>query len=90
TRTTNGAISDFKATLFILPIRSGAAVVPVLIEGTFTALKRGSVLLTPAPLKLKFHPPIPAGSFTDRDRVLYAKKAHDILVSSLPPVQAAS
>lgn len=80
TRTTSGEINDFKATLFILPIRSGAAVVPVLIEGTFTALKRGSVLLTPTPLRLKFHAPIPAGSFTDRDRVLFAKNVRESLV----------
>lgn len=82
TRTSDGEIKDFKATLFILPIRSGVPVVPVRIDGTFEALKRGSVLLNPVPLKITFHPPIPGGSFTDRDRWLYAKKVQEVLASS--------
>ena len=82
TRTSDGEIKDFKATLFILPIRSGVPVVPVRIDGTFEALKRGSVLLNPVPLKITFHPPIAGGSFTDRDRWLYAKKVQEVLVSS--------
>ena len=82
TRTSDGKIKDFKATLFILPIRSGVPVVPVRIDGTFEALKRGSVLLNPVPLKITFHPPIPGGSFTDRDRWLYAKKVQEVLASS--------
>lgn len=82
TRTSDGEIKDFKATLFILPIRSGVPVVPVRIDGTFEALKRGSVLLNPVPLKITFHPPIPGGSFTDRGRWLYAKKVQEVLVSS--------
>lgn len=81
-RTSDGEIKDFKATLFILPIRSGVPVVPVRIDGTFEALKRGSVLLNPVPLKITFHPPIPGGSFTDRDRWLYAKKVQEVLTSS--------
>jgi len=82
TRTSDGEIKDFKATLFILPIRSGVPVVPVRIDGTFEALKRSSVLLNPVPLKITFHPPIPGGSFTDRDRWLYAKKVQEVLASS--------
>ena len=80
TRTPDGAIKDFKPTLFILPIRSGIPVVPVLIEGTFEALKRGSVLLNPVPLKLTFYEPIPSDSFSsDRDRWIFAKKVHEVL-----------
>ncbi|MBI1994637.1 MAG: 1-acyl-sn-glycerol-3-phosphate acyltransferase, partial [Deltaproteobacteria bacterium] len=40
TRTGDGGIKDLKATVFILPIRSGVSVVPVRIDGTFAALKR--------------------------------------------------
>lgn len=83
TRSLDGAIKDFKATLFILPIRACIPVVPVFIKGTFEALTRGSILLKPVPLKLTFHDPIPAGSFnSDRDRWLFAKKVHEVLSSS--------
>ena len=85
TRTTDGAIQEFKATLFVLPIRAGVSVVPVLIEGTFHALRRGSFLLNPAPLKMTFHEPIHAGVLKDRDRWTFARKVQDILAASTAP-----
>jgi hypothetical protein len=57
-------------------------VVPVLIEGTFEALRRGTILLKPVSLKLTFHSPIPAGSFKDRDRWIYAQKVQEVLLAS--------
>jgi len=82
TRTGDGGIKDLKATVFILPIRSGVSVVPVRIDGTFAALKRGSILLNPVPLKMAFQRPIPAGAFDDRDRWLYAQKVKEALAAS--------
>lgn len=82
TRTSDGKIGEFKPTLFILPIRAGIPVVPVLIEGTFEALRRGTILLNPVPLKLTFHSPIPVGSFKDRDRWIYAQKVQEVLLAS--------
>ena len=82
TRTADGQIGDFKATLFILPIRAGVPVVPLWVDGTFEALKRGSILLNPVALKLTFHDPIPPGSFNDRDRWIYAKRVRELLISS--------
>ena len=82
TRTANGEIGDFKATLFILPIRAAIPVVPLRVAGTFEALKRGSILLNPVPLKLTFYDPIPPGSYNDRDRWIYAKKVREVLLSS--------
>ena len=79
TRTPNGEIQEFKTALFILPIRSRIPVVPVLIEGTFQALKRGSILVNPVPLKLTFYDPIPADSFGVRDRRLYAEKVREVI-----------
>ena len=90
TRTRDGEVQDFKATLFILPIRSGVSVVPMRIDGTFDALRRGSILLNPVPLKMTFRRPIPAGSFDDRDRWLYAQKVKEALSSSPAPTSAAS
>ena len=83
TRTPNGEIQEFKTALFILPIRSRIPVVPVLIEGTFQALKRGSILVNPVPIKLTFCDPIPADSFGVRDRRLYAEKVRQVLSISL-------
>jgi 1-acyl-sn-glycerol-3-phosphate acyltransferase len=81
TRTPSGEIQEFKTAVFILPIRSRIPVVPVLIEGTFHALKRGSILLNPGPLRLTFYDPIPADSFEVRDRGVYAEKVRQVLLS---------
>lgn len=89
TRTSSGKLRDFKPTLFILPIRSGIPVVPVRIEGTFDALKRGSILLNPVPLKITFFDPVPAASFKDRDRWLYARKVQEVLSSFPSPTLTA-
>jgi 1-acyl-sn-glycerol-3-phosphate acyltransferase len=83
TRSPNGEIQEFKPALFILAIRSRIPVVPVLIEGTFQALKRGSILLNPVPLKLTFYDPIPADSFEVRDRDIYAEKVRQVLAMSM-------
>jgi 1-acyl-sn-glycerol-3-phosphate acyltransferase len=83
TRSLDGKIQDFKKALFILPIRSRIPVVPVLIEGTFQGLKRGSILLKPVPLKMTFYDPIPADSFEVRDRDLFAEKVRQILLSHM-------
>ncbi len=90
TRTSNGEIKEFKATLFILPIRTEIPAVPVLIEGTFDALRRGTILLNPVPLRLTFYSPVPAGSFKDRDRWTYAKRVQEVLTSSPSPTSTAS
>lgn len=79
TRTPNGEIQEFKTALFILPIRSRTPVVPVLIEGSFDALKRGSIFLYPVPLKMTFYDPIAASSFEIRDRDIYAEKVRRVL-----------
>ncbi len=89
-RAFDGKIQDFKTTLFILPIRSEIPVAPVLIEGTFEALKRGSILLNRVPLRITFLDPIPPGSFKDQDRALYAKRVHDVLAVSPAPKPSAS
>ncbi len=84
TRSRDGEIREFKATLFILPIRTKVSVVPVLVEGTFEALRRGSILVNPVPLRLTFHNPIAAVSFNgDRERWIFAKKVQEVLV--FPP-----
>jgi 1-acyl-sn-glycerol-3-phosphate acyltransferase len=81
TRSRDGRVHEFKATLFVLPIRTRTPVVPVLIEGTFEALPRGSVLLRRCPIRVSFLDPIPADSFSDKDRASYADEVRQSLIS---------
>ncbi|HXV84061.1 MAG TPA: lysophospholipid acyltransferase family protein [Candidatus Binatia bacterium] len=82
TRSRDGQIHEFKTTLFVLPIRTRTPVVPVLIEGTFEALPRGSVLLKCYPVKVTFLNPVSADCFSDKERALYAEKIQQRLVES--------
>ncbi len=84
TRTPNGELQEFKSMLFVLPIRSRTPVVPVLLEGTFRALKRGSILLNPVPLRMTFYDPVPPVSLDDRDRSVYAENIRQSLLVKIP------
>jgi 1-acyl-sn-glycerol-3-phosphate acyltransferase len=89
TRSPDGQIHEFKTTLFVLPIRTRTPVVPVLIEGTFQALRSGSVLLKHHPVKVTFLDPVSPDCFSDKDRALYAEKVRWSLVeSSQNPMEA--
>jgi len=80
TRSRDGNIGEFKTTLFVLPIRTQTPVVPVLIEGTFQALPRGSVFLKRCPIKITFLDPISPGLLMDKDRALYAERVRQSLI----------
>ena len=82
TRSRDGRIHEFKTTLFVLPIRTRTAVVPIRIEGTFESLRRGSMLLRRFPTRVTFLDPIPADSFSEKDRALYAEKVRRSLIGS--------
>lgn len=82
TRSRDGKVHEFKTTLFVLPIRAKVSVVPVLIEGTFQALRRGSMLFKRTPTRVTFLDPISADSFSDKDRASYAEKVRQSLIES--------
>jgi 1-acyl-sn-glycerol-3-phosphate acyltransferase len=80
TRSRDGKVGEFKTTLFVLSIRTDTPVVPVLIEGTFQALPKGSVFLKRCPIKITFLDPISPGLLADKDRALYAEKVRQSLI----------
>ena len=90
TRTPDGKIQEFKKALFVLPIRTRLPVVPVLIEGTFHALRRGSYLLHRVPLKMTFYEPIPTKSLDVGNREILADKVRQILTKSYGASAASS
>lgn len=78
TRSRDGDLQAFKTMLFVLPTRAGVPVVPVLIEGAFTALRRGRVLIRPVGLRLTFLEPV-VDEAQDLDRSVYAARIRDAL-----------
>jgi 1-acyl-sn-glycerol-3-phosphate acyltransferase len=57
-RTNDGNLDVMLPGFTLLARRSGATIVPVGIVGAFEALRRGSILARPHPIRLAFGPPI--------------------------------
>ena len=58
TRGTTGSLLPFKRGAFLLALKSGVPVVPVSIKGSLDVLKRGSLLIRPAPVRVVISVPI--------------------------------
>ena len=59
TRSTTGAIADFKKGGFVVAMGTGAPILPITIQGTRDALPSGAALSTPgAEVRVKIHPVI--------------------------------
>jgi 1-acyl-sn-glycerol-3-phosphate acyltransferase len=58
TRSPNGKLGQFKHASLLPALNSGAPVVPVAVSGSINALRRGSLLIHPARVKLSIGKPI--------------------------------
>jgi 1-acyl-sn-glycerol-3-phosphate acyltransferase len=72
TRTRTGEMLPFKKGGVLLALRTGAAIVPVGIAGTFAIQQRGAFRLAPGPVAVAIGEPIPAEGrpISDRDALL--------------------
>ncbi len=61
TRSRDGAVGPFKPGAFYLAKKTGAPLLPVLLDGGCNALPRGSLVFMPASLVVKVLPPVTAG-----------------------------
>ncbi|XP_022717919.1 1-acyl-sn-glycerol-3-phosphate acyltransferase-like isoform X2 [Durio zibethinus] len=87
TRSKNGRLLPFKKGFVHLALQSGLPIVPMVLTGTHRAWRKGSLHVRPAPISVKYLPPIRTDNWTD-DRVDdYIKMVHDIYVENLPELQ---
>ena len=71
TRSRTGALLPFKKGGFIMAIKAQAPVVPTAIVGARDAMRKGSFVIQPVTVKVKFSPPVETAgmSLDDRDRL---------------------
>jgi len=84
TRSRTGQLLPFKKGGFIMALKAQAPVVPVAIKGARDAMRKGSPLIYPARVTIRFGTPIETGALTldDRDRlVVQTRTAVDRLLS---------
>ncbi|HOW45038.1 MAG TPA: lysophospholipid acyltransferase family protein [Candidatus Aminicenantes bacterium] len=87
TRSKSGRLGLFKEGSFKLATRSGAAVVPLTIDGSWRLLEGNRNRIGPGTVRLTVHPPLAAGDA--RDKAALAERVRGIVASALPPGRAA-
>jgi 1-acyl-sn-glycerol-3-phosphate acyltransferase len=68
TRSRTGELLPFKKGGFIMAIKAGAPVVPVAIDGARAAMKKGSPVIWPVTVRLRFGPSVETAGMTMDDR----------------------
>lgn len=87
TRSRTGELQAFKKGAFVLAIQTGVEVVPAAISGSREIMKKGSWLVRPGTVRIRFGDPIPVEGYTLDQRnelTLAARKALVALQSADP------
>jgi 1-acyl-sn-glycerol-3-phosphate acyltransferase len=77
TRSLTGTLLSFKKGGFIMAIKGGATIVPVAIQGTSAAMRKGSLIMRPVVVSVRLGPPIEVGGRTldERDMLISITRA---------------
>ena len=83
TRSRTGELLPFKKGGFIMAIKAGAPVVPVAIHGARNAMRKGSPLIHPVRVTIRFGEPIETTGLTVEDRDVLVSRARDRVATLL-------
>ncbi|KAK4753032.1 hypothetical protein SAY87_021830 [Trapa incisa] len=87
TRSENGRLLPFKKGFVHLALQTRRPIVPMLLTGTHMAWRKGSLHVRPAPLTVRYLPPIRTDDWTADHIDDYVSMVHDIYVKHLPESQ---
>jgi 1-acyl-sn-glycerol-3-phosphate acyltransferase len=82
TRSKDGRLAAFKRGPFYLAAETGAPIVPVVISGTQTMMRKHSAAITPGVAKVEFLAPVYPAEFETREALMQAVRAE--MVEALP------
>ena len=86
TRSRTGELLPFKKGGFIMALKGQAPVVPVAISGARSAMRKGSLIIRPVTVTVRFGEPVETAGLTldDRDRLVSAVRNRvEVLLSSV-------
>ncbi|GAV72934.1 LOW QUALITY PROTEIN: Acyltransferase domain-containing protein, partial [Cephalotus follicularis] len=86
-RSKNGKLLPFKKGFVHLALQSRLPIVPIVLTGTHRAWRKGSLHVRPAPLTVKYLPPIRTDDWVADKIDSYVKMIYDIYVRNLPESQ---
>lgn len=81
TRSADGQLKPFKKGAFVLAIQAGVDVVPAAIFGSRDVMRKGSLLIRPGTVRVRFGEPIPVAGLGVDDRNELTEKAWEALRS---------
>ncbi|XP_062170125.1 1-acyl-sn-glycerol-3-phosphate acyltransferase-like isoform X2 [Alnus glutinosa] len=87
TRSKTGRLLPFKKGFVHLALQSRLPIVPMVLTGTHLAWRKGGLHVRPAPLTVKYLPPISTKDWTADKINDYIKMLHDLYVKHLPESQ---
>ena len=76
TRSPTGALQPFKKGAFVLAIQADVDVIPAAIFGSRDVMKKGSLLIHPGTIRIRFGAPIDVGGLDFEDRNALTARAH--------------
>jgi 1-acyl-sn-glycerol-3-phosphate acyltransferase len=82
TRSKDGRLTAFKSGPFYLAMQTGAPIVPLVISGTETMMRKHSAAITPGVARVEFLQAIYPGAFESREELMRA--AREAMVEALP------
>lgn len=83
TRSHTGELLPFKKGGFVMALQAQVPVVPVTVSGSTAAMRRGSVLIHPATVRVEFAPPIPTVGLDFSDRATLIAAVREAMASRL-------
>ncbi len=83
TRSQTGEVMDFKAGGFKLASKSKATIVPVAINGSINMMKKGSIKIQPATVKITILPPIEITDENKNDTAALSETVRNVIIDEL-------
>jgi 1-acyl-sn-glycerol-3-phosphate acyltransferase len=79
TRSRTGELLPFKKGGFIMALMAQVPVVPITVSGGGAAMRKGSVLIRPATIRVQLSPPIPTTGLSVDDRDALAGRVREVI-----------
>ena len=88
TRSRGDQVGEFKNGGFRVALKSGAPVVPVVIDGTYRAMEANHMWIHPAKVRLQVLPPIPTQGMDKEEAKGLGERVRDLIVQAKAARQA--
>ena len=87
TRSYDGRLLPFKKGIFVMAIRAGATIVPMVAIGAHRVLPKKSLRIVPGEVVVRFGEPISAAQYSVEQREDLSRRVREAMAALLPPDQ---